>query len=419
MKKLKIAALALTITIIGSAFLQAADAVKTLPPAIYQQMKHGKKLENVWVGNDYDKAKGFKVNGIEYKAEIRNGAVMDYLPKALATLAKDDSPVTLQVVVTRVTTKAFTGFGNAMGKVFVEGKISDATGKIIAAFTTSGSAGNWGDAADDFQSACDKVASAIAADLLTTLNGQIEATVPAAVPITTTTTTTDNNNSEVLTNDSIVQLVKAGMSEEIVISMIKIQPTRFDVGAGGVLALHTNGVSDKIINEMVLRGQGASTTLQAHPSSTAKLNDEPEVVVPMQPPIATTNIISDPEVKKLCEALDQDNPGKVKDALKKLSKMPKATQAVPKILPCLANSKPDVVREACRTLAKIGNQDAVPALLPLLTNERPDIVREACRTLAEIGNKDTIPSLEPLLTNPRSDIRDEAYKAIAKLRAKS
>src|ERR1017187_5695914 len=106
MKKLKIAALALTITIIGSAFLQAADAVKTLPPAIYQQMKHGKKLENVWVGNDYDKAKGFKVNGIEYKAEIRNGAVMDYLPKALATLAKDDSRVTLQVVVTRVTTKA-------------------------------------------------------------------------------------------------------------------------------------------------------------------------------------------------------------------------------------------------------------------------------------------------------------------------
>jgi hypothetical protein len=223
-------------------------------------------------------------------------------------------------------------------------------------------------------------------------------------------------NSEVLTNDSIVQLVKVGLSEEIVVNMIKTQPTRFDVGMGGILALKTNGVSDKIINEMVLRGQGASTTLQARPSSPTKLNDEPKAVVPMQPPIATTNIITDPEVKKLCEALDQDNPGKVKDALKKLSKMPQATEAVPKILPCLTDSKPDVVREACRTLAKIGNQDAVPALLPLLTNERPDIVREACRTLADIGNKDTIPSIEPLLTNPRSDIRNEAYKAIAKLR---
>jgi hypothetical protein len=72
------------------------------------------------------------------------------------------------------------------------------------------------------------------------------------------------------------------------------------------LALHTNGVSDKIINEMVLRGQGASTTLQARPSSPAKLNDEPKAAVPMQPTIATTNAITDPEVKKLCEALDQD-----------------------------------------------------------------------------------------------------------------
>jgi hypothetical protein len=384
-------------------------------------MKHGKQLEKVWIGANYDKAKGFKVGAVEYRAEKRNGMVMDYMPKALAPLAKSDSPVTLQVIITKVTTKSFTGFGNAMGKVYVEGKITDATGKIIAAFTTSGSAGNWGDAADDFQSACDKVASAIAAGLLTTLNGQIEATVPSAVPITTTTTTTDNNNSEVLTNDSIVQLVKAGMSEEIVVSMIKTQPTRFDVGVGGVLALHTNGVSDKIINEMVLRGQETITTLQPRPFLPAELNDEPEVVVPMQPPIATTNIITDPAVEKLCAALDQDNPGKVKDALKKLRDKKlesNASQAVPKILACLTDSKPDVVREALKTLAAIGNQDVVSAILPLLTNARPDIVREACRTLAILGNKDVIPAIEPLLTNSRSDIRKEAQNAIVKLQAK-
>jgi HEAT repeat protein len=141
----------------------------------------------------------------------------------------------------------------------------------------------------------------------------------------------------------------------------------------------------------------------------------------MQPPIATTNVITDPEVKKLCEALDQDNPGKVKGALNKLRDKKlrdNASQAVPKILPCLTDSKPDVVCDALKTLAVIGNQDAVPAILPLLTNERPEIVREACRTLAEIGNKDTIPSLEPLSTNPRSDISNEARKAVIKLRAK-
>jgi hypothetical protein len=234
--------------------------------------------------------------------------------------------------------------------------------------------------------------------------------------------TANSINSEVLTNDSIVQLVKAGMPEEIVINKIKTQPTSFVVGAGEYSALKTNGVSDKIINEMVLRGQGAGATSQASPSSPVESTNQPITVVPMQPPNATTNIITDPVIEKLCQQLEQDNPGKVKDALNKLRDKKlesNASQAVPKILPCLANSKPDVVIAACRTLAKIGNQDAVPALLPLLTNERPDIIREACRTLADIGNKDTIPSLEPLLTNLDHGISDEARKAIIKLRAKS
>ena len=200
-----------------------------------------------------------------------------------------------------------------------------------------------------------------------------------------------SGNSEVLTDNSIVELVKDGISEEIVVSMIKNQPTKFDVGVGGVLLLKSNSVSDTIIKEMVVRGQG----------------------VIMAP---ATSVISDPVVEKLCESLEQDNPGKVIDALKKLRNM-KATEATPKILPCLTDSNPDVVRETCRTLVVIGNQDAVPAITPLLTQERPDIIREACRTIAIIGNKEAIPAIEPLLMNSRSDIREEAYKAIKKLQA--
>jgi len=174
--------------------------------------------------------------------------------------------------------------------------------------------------------------------------------------------------------------------------------------------------------------KGHLVTAVVESDKEVNLNKVSVTVVPMMTAtdatntMSTTNIISDPVVEKLCESLAQDNPGKVKDALNKLRDKKlkdNASQAIPKILPCLANSKPDVVREALKTLAAIGNQDAVPALLPLLTNDRPDIVREACRTLAAIGNKDTISSLEPLLSNPRPDIRDEAYKAIAKLRAKS
>lgn len=83
-----------------------------------------------------------------------------------------------------------------------------------------------------------------------------------------------------LTNDSIVQLVKAGISEEIIINVIKTQPTRFDVGAAGILTLHSNGIGDKIISEMVLRGQMESLTPQAGLSgraSDAVTNANPSV----------------------------------------------------------------------------------------------------------------------------------------------
>jgi hypothetical protein len=380
-----------------------------------------------------------------------------------------------------------------------------------------------------------------------------------------------------LTNDSIVKLVKAGMSEEIVLNLVKTQPAKFELGVDEILALKTNGVSEKIIGAMIQaktqavvsnteiakpsesiesknikepdyvgvffrlnptngeliplerqntemrtsradifvavdtkrmaqiegekspvrfkRGEkldfivklnsqqndpqsqigfvlfesvkgkrqwvlakGSASTLSANgsagdisqnkmvPYNVAKYGESSFKISPVEQllpgeyvlgikgvPVSfcfgvdrdesassksanATNRISDPAVEKLCEMLDQDNVGKVKDALKKLRNM-KATEAAPRILPCLAHSNPDVIREACRTLVVIGNQDAVPAIIPLLTNEKPDIIREACRTIAIIGNKDAIPAIEPLLTNSRSDIREEARKAITKLRA--
>ena len=166
MKAFKNIALAFILVIIGPAILKADEDAKTLPPGTYQQMKHGKKLDKIWLRTDYDKTKGFKIGTVDYKAENRNGTVMDYMPKALATLAKTDSPFTLQVAIIKVTTKTFTGFGNKMGKVTLEGKIVDPTGKVVAAFVAAGSAGSWGSGSDDYQAACDQIASGMAVDLL-------------------------------------------------------------------------------------------------------------------------------------------------------------------------------------------------------------------------------------------------------------
>lgn len=158
--------LMLTLTLVLGFALKAGDDPKTLSPAMYEAMKSGKKLDKVFVDPAYSKMAGFKVAPVEYKAENRSTAVMEGMAKSLATLAKVDSPYTLHVAVIKVTTKTFTGFGSVMGKVTVEGRIVDGDGKVVVAFVTGERAGAFATASDDYQVACDKIASAIAKDLL-------------------------------------------------------------------------------------------------------------------------------------------------------------------------------------------------------------------------------------------------------------
>src|ERR1022692_2868390 len=54
-----------------------------------------------------------------------------------------------------------------------------------------------------------------------------------------------------LTNDSIVKMVKAGLSEDIVLSSIHAQPGRYATEANDLIALKSAGVSDKIIAAMM------------------------------------------------------------------------------------------------------------------------------------------------------------------------
>jgi len=145
--------------------LAASDDPKTLPPAAYEQMKSGKKLEKVWLDPGFDKAKGFKIGPVVYKAENRNGEVMEYLGKALSTLGNPDSPFTMKVAVVKVTTKTFTGFGSVMGYVMVEGRIVDSDDKVVGTFIAKERAGGFASAKDDYPAACDKIASDIAKDL--------------------------------------------------------------------------------------------------------------------------------------------------------------------------------------------------------------------------------------------------------------
>ena len=64
---------------------------------------------------------------------------------------------------------------------------------------------------------------------------------------------------EVLTNDSVVQMVKAGLPEAVVVAKIKSTATKFDLKTDSLVNLKKAGVSDKVLEAMVAAGSGSPT----------------------------------------------------------------------------------------------------------------------------------------------------------------
>ena len=61
-----------------------------------------------------------------------------------------------------------------------------------------------------------------------------------------------------LNNDSVIKLVKAGLSEDLIISTINASPGSYDTSADGLIALKTAGASDKVVSAIVVKASGAS-----------------------------------------------------------------------------------------------------------------------------------------------------------------
>jgi hypothetical protein len=66
------------------------------------------------------------------------------------------------------------------------------------------------------------------------------------------------HSQEPLTNDSIVKLLKAGLGEEVVLGMVKLQPAKYSLTPKDLIELKDAGVSEKIIAAMLERAQAAS-----------------------------------------------------------------------------------------------------------------------------------------------------------------
>lgn len=58
-------------------------------------------------------------------------------------------------------------------------------------------------------------------------------------------------DSEILNNEVVLQLHKAGLGTKVILSMIETSPSRFDVSPTGVIVLTEAGLSDEVIAAMV------------------------------------------------------------------------------------------------------------------------------------------------------------------------
>jgi hypothetical protein len=57
-----------------------------------------------------------------------------------------------------------------------------------------------------------------------------------------------------LNNESVIKLVKAGLSEDLIVSTINASPGVYDASANGLIALKGAGASDKVVTAIVLKG---------------------------------------------------------------------------------------------------------------------------------------------------------------------
>jgi hypothetical protein len=68
---------------------------------------------------------------------------------------------------------------------------------------------------------------------------------------------------ETLTNDSVIKLLKAGLSEELIVTTINSSPGNYDTSVNSLIALKKAGAGDKVLSAMILKTSGATPAAAA------------------------------------------------------------------------------------------------------------------------------------------------------------
>lgn len=77
---------------------------------------------------------------------------------------------------------------------------------------------------------------------------------------------------EILTNETLIKLVKAGLRDDVIVAMINSQPGQYSVNPKAVIAMKEAGVSDKVIAAIVNKRS----------SSAGQISQEAQISTPKQ-----------------------------------------------------------------------------------------------------------------------------------------
>ncbi len=85
---------------------------------------------------------------------------------------------------------------------------------------------------------------------------------------------------QAMSNDSVIKMVKAGLSDEIIIATVNAQPGQYDTSVSGLVALKQTGVDDRVTAALISRAASLTSGSQASPAgpppSTAEAGTNPD-----------------------------------------------------------------------------------------------------------------------------------------------
>jgi hypothetical protein len=89
-----------------------------------------------------------------------------------------------------------------------------------------------------------------------------------------------------LDNASVIKLVKAGLSEDLIVTTINSSPGTYDTSANGLIALKKAGASDKIMAAVVLKASGATAGASSTGTAAVPASNNPSGATLGEAPIA-------------------------------------------------------------------------------------------------------------------------------------